>query len=325
MILYIYSKQLYFSTGKYARFADGCAVVSLGNTSVMVTAVCDHQSDSSFLPLVVDYRQKAAAAGRIPTNFLRRELGPSEHEILTSRVIDRSIRPLFPKEFNFNTQIICNMLAIDSMNDPDVIAINGASAALSVSDIPWNGPVGAVRLGMIDNEMIINPTRRQIQDSIFNIIITAAKQNLIIMLEGSGNEILEQHLKKAIKLGVKECQSIVTAITNLQKTYGKTKRKIETDEQQQDENLKSSVKELSEAKLQDIFSNHTHDKISRDNAIKNLKNSIIETLRNDNANLNVKLAENIFGNVVKDVFRTLILEKDSRYFYSLYHKTFCYH
>lgn len=214
------------------------------------------------------------------------------------------------------------MLAIDSMNDPDVIAINGASAALSISDIPWNGPVGAVRLGMIDNEIIINPTRRQIQDSILNMIITAAKQNLIIMLEGSGNEILEQYLKKAIKLGVKECQSIVTAITNLQKTYGKTKRKIETDEQQQDDNLKSFVKELSEIKLQDIFSNHTHDKISRDNAIKNLKNSVIETLRNNNANLNVKLAENIFGNIVKDVFRTLILEKDVRYFHSLYHKTF---
>ncbi|XP_071650165.1 polyribonucleotide nucleotidyltransferase 1, mitochondrial [Temnothorax longispinosus] len=306
-------KQLHFSTGKYARFADGCAVTTLGDTSVMVTAVCQNQSStSSFLPLVVDYRQKAAAAGRIPTNFLRRELGPSEHEILTSRVIDRSIRPLFPEGFYFNTQIMCNMLAIDGMNDPDVIAINGASAALSVSDIPWNGPVGAVRLGMIDNEMIINPTRRQIQDSILNLIITATKQNLIIMLEGSANEILEQHLKKAIKLGVKECQGIVTAITNLQKTCGKTKREIETKEQQQDDNLKGTVKELSEAKLRDIFSNYTYDKISRDNAVSDLRNSVIETLRKDNADLDVKLAEKNFGKIVRDVFRTLILEKDVR-------------
>ncbi|XP_039312825.1 polyribonucleotide nucleotidyltransferase 1, mitochondrial isoform X2 [Solenopsis invicta] len=279
----------------------------------MVTAVCQRQSStSSFLPLVVDYRQKAAAAGRIPTNFLRRELGPSEHEILTSRVIDRSIRPLFPEGFYFNTQIMCNMLAIDGMNDPDVIAINGASAALSVSDIPWNGPVGAVRLGMIDNEIIVNPTRRQIQDSILNLIITAAKQNLIIMLEGSANEILEQQLRKAIKLGVKECQSIVAAITNLQKTCGKTKRVLETSEQQQDDSLNSSVRELSEAKLQDIFSNHTHDKISRDNAVNDLRNNVIEILRNDNADLDVKLAESIFGKVVKDVFRTLILEKGVR-------------
>lgn len=284
----------------------------------MVTAVCEHQlSNSSFLPLVVDYRQKAAAAGRIPTNFLRRELGPSEHEILTSRVIDRSIRPLFPEGFYFNTQIMCNMLAIDGINDPDVIAINGASAALSVSDIPWNGPVGAVRLGMIDNEIIINPTRRQIQDSALNLIITATKQNLIVMLEGSANEILEPNLKKALKLGVKECQGIVTAITNLQKTCGKTKREVETNEQQQDDNLKNSVKELSETKLQDIFLNDTHDKMSRDNAVNELKNSVIETLRNDNADLNVKLVEKIFGKIVKDVFRTLILEKDVRYFFHI--------
>lgn len=280
----------------------------------MVTAVCKHQSSSSsFLPLVVDYRQKAAAAGRIPTNFLRRELGPTENEILTSRVIDRSIRPLFPEGFHFDTQIMCNMLAVDGMNDPDVIAINGASAALSVSDIPWNGPVGAIRIGMIDNEFIINPTRRQIQDSILNMIITATKHNLIIMLEGSANEILEPDLRKAIKLGVKECQSIVNAIANLQKMYGKTKRKIETNEQSQDNDLISSVKELSEIKLRDIFSNHAHDKISRDNAINGLRNNVIETLKNDNADLDVKSAEKIFGKITKDLFRTLILETDVRY------------
>lgn len=214
------------------------------------------------------------------------------------------------------------MLAIDGVNDPDVIAINGASAALSVSDIPWNGPVGAVRLGMIDNEIIINPTRRQIQDSVLNLVITAAKQNLIIMLEGSANEILENYLRKAIKLGVKECQNIVTAITNLQKTCGKTKRQVKVNEQQ-DDDLKNTVKELSETKLQDIFSNHTHDKISRDNAVSDLRNSVIETLQNDNTDLNVKLVEKMFGKIVKDVFRTLILQKDIRYFFP-YHKIFCY-
>jgi len=203
--------------------------VSLGDTSVMVTAVCKDQlsPNSSFLPLVVDYRQKAAAAARIPTNFLRRELGPTEHEILTSRVIDRSIRPLFPEKFYFDTHIMCNMLAIDGANDPDVIAINAASAALSVSNIPWNGPVGAVRVGMINNDIIIYPTRQQIQDSILNMIITATKNNLIVMLEGSANEISDADLKKALKLGVKECESIVASITNLQKLYGKTKRKFE--------------------------------------------------------------------------------------------------
>ncbi|XP_019882629.2 polyribonucleotide nucleotidyltransferase 1, mitochondrial [Camponotus floridanus] len=304
-------KPLKLSTGKYARFADGSAIVSLGDTSVMVTAVCKHQSsNSSFLPLIVDYRQKAAAAGRIPTNFLRRELGPTENEILTSRVIDRSIRPLFPEGFYYDTHIMCNMLAVDGINDPDVIAINGASAALSISDIPWNGPVGAIRIGMIDNEFIINPTRRQIQDSILNMIVTATKHNLIVMLEGSANEILEQDLKKAIKLGVKECQNIVNAIANLQKAHGKTKRNIETVEQ--DNNLINSVKELSETKLREIFSNHAHDKISRDNAINDLRNSVIEALKSDNTDLDVKSAENIFGKITKDLFRTLILDTDVR-------------
>lgn len=290
--------------------------MSLGDTSVMVTAVCKNQSsNSSFLPLVVDYRQKAAAAGRIPTNFLRRELGPTESEILTSRVIDRSIRPLFPEGFYFNTQITCNMLAVDGMNDPDVIAINGASAALSVSDIPWNGPVGAIRVGMIDNELKINPTRRQIQDSMLNLIITATKHNLIVMLEGSANEILEQDLKKAIKLGVKECQNIINAITNLQKVYGKTKRKIETTElSQADEELISFVKQFAETKLRDIFLDHTHDKISRDNAINDLRNNVLEALKEStNADYDVKLAERIFGKITKDIFRTLILETDVRY------------
>lgn len=303
------------STGKYARFADGSVIASLGDTSVMVTAVCKKQSsaNSTFLPLIVDYRQKAAAAGRIPTNFLRRELGPTEREILTSRVIDRSIRPLFPEGFYFDTHIMCNMLAVDGMHDPDVIAINGASAALSISDIPWNGPVGAVRVGMIDNEILINPTRRQIQDGILNIIVTATKQNLIVMMEGSANEILEQDLKKAIRLGVKECQNIVASITKLQKTCGKVKRQVETKEQEQNDSLVGSVKELSEAKLRDIFSNHSHDKISRDNAVNDLRNNVIETLKNDNADLDVKQAEKIYGKITKNVFRSLIFEKDVRY------------
>lgn len=147
-------RNLNLSSGKYARLTDGCAVGAIGDTSVMVTAVSKTKpSSSSFLPLVVDYRQKSAAAGRIPTNFLRRELGPNEREILTSRLIDRSLRPLFSDNFCYETQIVCNMLAVDSINSPDVVAINAASAALSLSDIPWNGPVGAVRVGYIDGEV----------------------------------------------------------------------------------------------------------------------------------------------------------------------------
>lgn len=141
-----FSRTLKLSTGKYARFSSGCAVASIGDTSVMVTAVAkDKSSSSSFLPLTVDYRQKSAAAGRIPTNFLRREMGASEKEILSARLIDRSLRPLFPAEYKTETQLVCNLLAVDSNNLPDVQAINAASAALCLSDIPFGGPVAAVR------------------------------------------------------------------------------------------------------------------------------------------------------------------------------------
>nr|CAH7761958.1 unnamed protein product [Callosobruchus chinensis] len=214
--------------GQYARLADGCAVGTLGDTSVMVTAVSKTKpTQANFLPLVVDYRQKLAAAGRIPTNFFRRELGPTEREILTSRLIDRSLRPLFPDGYNYETQIICNMLAVDGVHNPDVISINAASAALSLSDIPWDGPIGAVRVGFIDNEVIVNPTRKELQLSSLNLVIAATRRNLIVMLEGNANDILLPDLQKSIKTGTKEAQHIVNEIEKLRKTSGKPKRDLE--------------------------------------------------------------------------------------------------
>lgn len=137
------------SWGRYARFANSSAVCQMGDTAVMVTAVAKSggksQSGAGFVPLVVDYRLKNAASGRIPMNWARRELGPTEKEILSGRLVDRSVRPLFPSNYRCETQLVCNMLAMDAIHPPDILAINAASAALSVSGIPWNGPVGAVR------------------------------------------------------------------------------------------------------------------------------------------------------------------------------------
>lgn len=139
-------RTLNLSSGKYARFANGTAECQMGETSVMVTAVSkDKPSGAGFMPLTVDFRHKYAAAGRIPMNFVRRELGKSDREILSARLIDRSLRPLFASNFRYETQLVCNMLALDSMYSPDVLSINAASLALALSDIPWNGPVAAVR------------------------------------------------------------------------------------------------------------------------------------------------------------------------------------
>ncbi|KAL5008315.1 hypothetical protein ScPMuIL_013896 [Solemya velum] len=222
--LVIGDRPIQISTGKMARFADGAAIVKQGDTSVLVTTVSKSKTTSSFLPLTVDYRQKAAAAGRIPTNYLRRELGPTEKEILTSRMIDRSIRPMFPSGYMCETQVMCNLLAVDGANDPDIVCINAASAALSLSDIPWNGPVGAVRVGFIDKEVVLNPTRRQLQHSTLNLVVVATEENKVVMLEAAADHILQQDFLKAIKQGVKEAQAVVSKIKEIQAQYGKPKR-----------------------------------------------------------------------------------------------------
>ncbi|KAK0098186.1 hypothetical protein PV326_010620 [Microctonus aethiopoides] len=306
------AKTLVLSTGKLAKFADGCAVATLGDTSVMVTSVSKtNVSSNSFLPLVVDYRQKSAAAGRIPTNFLRRELGPSEHEILTSRLVDRSLRPLFPDGYCYETQIMCNILAIDGINSPDVLAINAASASLAVSDIPWNGPVAAVRVGLIDNQILINPTRFEMQKSSLNLIVSATKQNLVVMLDGSANIVYEQDLKKAINSGVKECQGIVQAISKLAELHGKPKRPFE-EVIRVDDDLKESIKSLAEIKLRDIFSDTKHDKLSRDNAITDLRNNVLETMKKSVDDADLTAVVEAFGIVSKEIFRSLIFENDTR-------------
>ncbi|XP_053685303.1 polyribonucleotide nucleotidyltransferase 1, mitochondrial [Sabethes cyaneus] len=314
-ILLSTGRVVHISTGKYARFADGCSVVSVGDTAVMVTAVAKQKASggasSSFLPLVVDYRQKAAAAGRIPTNFLRRELGPSEKEILAARLVDRSVRPLFSTEFRTETQLVCNMLAIDASNPPDVQAINAASAALSLSDIPWNGPVGAVRVGLVDNEIIINPTRKELQLSALDLVVTATKQKLVVMLEGRGNVVNENELRMAIKKGTKEAQLIISGIEKLQKSFGKPKRALDPLPQPEQE-IEDAVRTMSEMRLREIFHDFTHDKISRDQAVNNTRTDTIDKVWSSYPSYDPALITDCFNRFVKSVFREMVFEENRR-------------
>ncbi|KAJ8723694.1 hypothetical protein PYW07_007674 [Mythimna separata] len=301
---------LNLSSGRYARFADGACVATLGNTAILATVVSKaKQSSSTFLPLVVDYRQKAAAAGRIPTNFLRRELGPTEREVLTSRLIDRSLRPLFPQNFLCDTQIVCNMLAVDSVNPPETVAINAASAALAVSDVPWNGPVGAVRVGQIDNEVIINPTRKDLEKSILNLVVAATNRNLVVMMEGSAQDILQQDLLKAIKLGTKEAQHIVRGIEKLQKQVGKTKRTYETPPPLSSKIIEA-ISSLSSMRIREILSDPGHDKMSRDYALADLRQIVMNQLRDTDAD--VQQIQDAFNANLKQIFREMIFETNVR-------------
>ena len=304
-------KQMTLSTGKYARFTSGSVTAKMGETSVMTTVVRKNvPSDDSIVPLTVNYRQKAAAIGRIPTNFLRRELGQSEQEILTSRVIDRSLRPLFEQGYSYETQIICNLLAVDGVYDPDILSINAASAALSISDIPWNGPVGAVRVGIIDKKHVLNPSRRELQQSSLNLILSCTSKNLLVMLEGSADDILEPDLRKAIRLGAKECQTIIQSITNLQNQIGKPKFKIEKNQDLNDDVIKF-VKEFSESELRKIFTCYFHDKTSRDSAVSDLRNKMLESI-NDRGSEFISIATKTFSNVTREVFRSVISETEKR-------------
>ncbi|XP_030370259.1 polyribonucleotide nucleotidyltransferase 1, mitochondrial [Scaptodrosophila lebanonensis] len=306
-------RNMTISSGKLARFANGTAICQMGDTAVMVTAVAKGKPapGQSFMPLVVDYRLKNAASGRIPMNFMRREMGPSEKEILSARLIDRSLRPLFPKDYRTETQLVCNMLAMDAVHAPDVLAMNAASMALSLSDIPWHGPIGAVRVGLCDGEVLVNPTRRELQSSQLDLVVSATKQNLVVMLEGKGNVVLMQDLLKAIKQGTREAQFIIHEIERLQKAYGRPKREVEALTQVEPE-LVEAVKSMCEMRLREIFQDAQHDKISRDNAVNEVRANVIDKVWSSYPDMEPGIIGEEFNKACRNIFRELIFEQNRR-------------
>ncbi|XP_017556402.1 polyribonucleotide nucleotidyltransferase 1, mitochondrial [Pygocentrus nattereri] len=305
-------RKLEISTGKLARFADGCSVVQLGETSVMVTAVSKTKpSPSHFMPLVVDYRQKAAAAGRIPTNYLRREIGTTDLEILTSRLIDRSLRPLFPAGYFYDTQVLCNILAVDGVNDPDVLSINAASAALALSDIPWNGPVGAVRVGLVDGEFIVNPTRKEMSSSTLNLVVTGAPSSQVVMMEAAAENVLQQDFCHAVKVGVKHTQQIIHAIQQLareQKVVKRTPSKLFSAPVE----MVEYARQLATEKIYAVFTDFSHDKVSRDEAVNKIRLDTEEKMKEKFPQAEQFEVIEAFDVVLKEVFRNLVLNEYRR-------------
>jgi polyribonucleotide nucleotidyltransferase len=203
-------KDFVFETGAVARQADGAVLVSFGETMVLVTATVSKtiREGIDFFPLVVDYQEMAYAAGKIPGGFFKREGRPSEKEILTSRLIDRPLRPLFPKGFFNDVQIIATVLSVDQENDPDVLAICGASAALEISNIPFKGPVAAVRVGRVGGNWICNPTLSQVQEGDVSLVVAGSRE-AVVMVEGGGNELSEEDLLEAIFFGHQSLQPLL--------------------------------------------------------------------------------------------------------------------
>ena len=238
-------------TGKYAKQANGSVMVRYGDTMVLVTAVAASEAKEGldYFPLQVEYREKTSAAGKFPGGYIKREGRPTEKEILSSRLCDRPIRPLFPASFTNETQVVAMVMSYDGENDPDVLAACGASAALAISDIPFDGPMGEVRIGRIAGELIVNPTHEQIKLGDIELVV-AGTADSIMMVEGESKEVSEQELLDALKFAQQEIKKIIDVQNQLRAEAGKTKWIVA--EKTVDANLKKDVYDLAEVKFKEI-------------------------------------------------------------------------
>jgi len=318
-------RPLIFQTGKLAKQADGSVLVRQGDTMVLVTAVMSDtpREDIDFCPLIVEYREKAYAAGKIPGGFIKREGKPTDEEILKARVTDRSIRPLFPKGFKNDVQVVAFVISADPENDPAVLAINGASAALHLSQIPWEGPVGAVRVARIDGKLVINPPYEKLEKADINLIVSGTK-DAIVMVEGGAKEVPEEEVLDAILFAHEEIKKICEAQEDLRKLAGKTK--IEFEVQELPEDLKEKIKKylLSSQDLEfngdyddKVFTQSRlakavfiEDKKQRKAALAELKAKMLEDLQIPEELQ--KLAESYFSEVEKEFVRKYALIKKKR-------------
>ena len=266
-------KAISFETGHWAKQAHGSAVVRIGETVVLATACANAEARAGidFFPLTVDYREYTYAGGRIPGGFIKREGRPSEREILTSRQIDRPIRPLFPEGFRCETQVIAFVLSADTENDPDVAAINGASVALAISDIPFSGPIGAVRVGLVNNEFIINPTYNEQKESKLNIMVVGTAEG-IVMIEAGANEVEEDRVVDAIEFAHRRDQEDLRRHQRLCPKVGRAKRSFEAPVTDQ-AYLNALRAKVGEA-LADAVNTEKYGKLESYAKIKELKDSV---------------------------------------------------
>ena len=301
-------RTLSIETGRIAKQADGAVLVQYGETVVLATVVASKKplENQGFFPLSVDYREKAYAAGKIPGGFFKREGKPQEKEILSARLIDRPIRPLFPKEFNFEVQVMITVLSSDKENDADVLGTIGASAALSISDIPFEGPIASARVGRINGEFVINPLFSELDESDLEVVM-AASSDAIAMVEGESHEISEDDLLKALDFGHDAIKEIVKLQEELVKEVGKEKRElvpIEEDDALIKDVVSRAEKSLKEAVL-------TPGKMERKNALSALLDSIQEELAETYPEQEMKISE-VFHDTQKEMVREMILADRKR-------------
>ncbi|MGB0180265.1 MAG: polyribonucleotide nucleotidyltransferase [Candidatus Puniceispirillales bacterium] len=299
-------RTLSLETGKVARQADGAVMATLGETTVLCTAVAasSPKPGQDFFPLTVNYQEKTFAAGKIPGGFFKREGRPSEKETLVSRLIDRPIRPLFPEGFKCDTQVITTVLSFDMENDPDIVAMIGASAALTISGIPFFGPIGAARVGMIDGTYVLNPTMDQVKESHLDLVVAGTREG-VLMVESEAKELDEDTMLGAVNFGHEAMQSVIDAIISLAEVAAKDPRPL-PEEPAEADGIKKAFKGFGKdlAKAYQIA-----DKVSRQSAVSEIKSSAMEKLDEDT---DAVLASGLFKKLEADTVRGAILKTSKR-------------
>jgi polyribonucleotide nucleotidyltransferase len=302
-------RDLYFETGHLAQQASGSVLVRYGENAVLVTAV---MSDSvregiDFLPLTVDYMERAYAAGRVPGSFFRREIGrPSEKETLTSRLIDRPMRPLFPKGVVNEIQIIATVLSGDLEIDPDIVALNGAAAALEISDIPFSGPVAAVRVGKINGQLVVNPTNSQLKESTLNLTVAGAPQGLV-MVEAGAQMVQEEEVLEALFFAQEQLKPILELIISMRQEIGRPKREV--PEPPDNSDLRQKIEALGGDNI--LAAMTQPEKEARHQAMGQVKQEILEALGPD-VEGREKEAKNLISEVKKKLVRHQMLADQRR-------------
>jgi polyribonucleotide nucleotidyltransferase len=302
-------RKLTLETGKMARQAHGAVVARYGDTVVLATACMDNKAaEKDFLPLTVDYREYTYSAGKIPGGFFKREGRPSEREILTSRLIDRPLRPLFPEGWATETQIVAMVLSADSENDPDTIAVTAASAALAISKIPFANPIACIRVGLIDGRLIVNPTVAEQKTSLLNIVI-AGSNEAIVMVESGSLEVSEETVADALEFGHAEIRKIVASIRELQAKVNQAK--VEVTPPAFDETLYKEIRAKFEDRLRDALDTAKHPKLESYGLVDRIKAEILDAIPEEDEEKR-KLAYRAFERLRERIFRDDMLLRRRR-------------
>ena len=296
-------------TGKLAKLADGAVTVTCGETVILVTAVSQTKirDGQTWFPLSVEYKERASAAGVFPGGYFKREGRPTEKEILTCRMTDRPLRPLFPKGYLYDTQIVALLLSADQINDADILSMNGASAALCLSDIPFAGPIGAVRVGRVDGEFLINPTFDQREESDLDLVYVGNKQD-VIMIEGAANEIPEEEFKKALRFAQEAVTKLVEAQEDLIARAGKEKREYDVTVAK-DELLEVGY-EIAGDRIEDAI--YAASKVERGKKVGALRDEVEAAIKERFPETTDFEIEQVFEYIQKKAFRVAIMQNEKR-------------